>query len=46
MRSLCGVEYLDTDGEVTHVCTWPNEKLLSPDYTSRVFKRLLEEKSR
>lgn len=42
MRSLCGTEYLDTGGVVTHVCTWPNGKLLSPDYISRAFQRLLD----
>ena len=41
-KAACGASYADTNGEVVHVCVWPDGRLFSPDYVSDHFKRILK----
>ena len=42
MKQILGDAYQDTDGKITHVCTWPNGRQLHPDYLTRSFRQLLK----
>lgn len=41
-RAVCGKAYGDTDGEVVHVCVWPDGRPLHPDFVSRHFGLILK----
>lgn len=41
-KAACGDSYADTNGEVVHVCVWPDGRMFSPDYVSGHFRLILK----